>query len=130
MADPSMRVRTGTYERDAWRCVACGKRQQITYQHRHTEGMGGSAAEPEFSHGIVLCLRCNTEVEASLQAQGYMFGWKVRHHVNPLLVPVFYAFERSWFVLYDDAPRRAPVTARRARELMDAAYQSGGPGAA
>jgi hypothetical protein len=121
-ADPTPEVREGTYARDGRRCVSCGRRDQLSYQHRQSVGMGGSKIRPGYADGVTACMDCNPRFEHDLQTAALRFGWKVpRWVVSAGRVPVFDTVERQWYAL-DTVGGREPVTEHRALQLMHAVY--------
>lgn len=122
MSAPTPAVRAVTYERDGERCVSCGTRHGLEYQHRQAVGMGGSTRKPLLAEGITSCTTCNPAYEGHLQAAALRFGWKVPRWVEtPGMVPVWYPLERTWFLLAKTGSRTA-LTPARAMELMDEIY--------
>lgn len=106
MADPTPVVRAVTYERDGERCVSCGARAGLQYQHRQAVGMGGSKRRPRLDEGLTSCASCNPAYESSLQESALRFGWKVKKWVKDCaLVPVYYPLERAWFRLAAEGGR-------------------------
>jgi hypothetical protein len=122
MAKPTLAVRLETYDRDGHRCVSCGRRDQLEYQHRRVEGMGGRLDAPAIVDGLTTCPVCNRGYEGVLQASALRYGWKVRSWViDRGLVPVFYPMERRWFRLLDDGAR-VGITFEHAMEMMHDVY--------
>lgn len=125
MSAPTPVTRAVTYERDGHRCVSCGAMVYLEYQHRAVEGHGGRKAHPRLDEGVTTCAKCNPLYEGSLQTRALLFGWKIRTWVRDqgiaYRVPVFYAFERSWFLL-DAEGNRFPISRSRARALMHEVY--------
>jgi hypothetical protein len=100
MTAPTSAVRLETYDRDLWRCVSCGERGTLQFQHRRATGMGGSKIAPTVQDGLTSCPTCNPAYEHRLQTAALWHGWKVRSWVKqPELVPVFYMPEMSWWRL-------------------------------
>ncbi|MGH1563075.1 HNH endonuclease [Mumia sp. DW29H23] len=83
-------VRQDVYDRDAHRCVRCGKGGQLTIQHRIGRGMGGTR-DPKVAAVSNLLALCGSGTTGC-------HGW-VEHH--PIL-----ADAHGW-----SAPRRATTTA-------------------
>lgn len=122
MSIPTPVVRAVTYERDGHRCVSCGVRTSLQYQHRRAVGMGGSKIPPKLADGVTTCGLCNPAYEAGLQQSALRFGWKVKAWVkHPELVPVYFLLERTWCELTTDG-RRLRVSQVRAMEMMTAVY--------
>lgn len=112
MSAPTQKVRDLTYARDLYACVACGRRQTLTHQHRQASGMGGRIRRPSVTESLTLCADCNTRCESDRQQEALTNGWKVRRWVrDPALVPVFYTTESTWYVLLPTGTRRAITTA-------------------
>lgn len=107
MTAPTQKVRLIVYRRDSDRCVACGSVVWLEFQHRQAVGMGGSKVKPNPADGIVLCTLCNAACEADMQTRALLCGWKVKRFTPaPVgLVPVWYPFERAWFLLNVDGSR-------------------------
>ncbi len=103
MSRPSPVVWAVVKERDEQRCVTCGRRSGLQFQHRNAVGMGGSKRKPMHAEGVTSCWLCNPEYEHTLQTVALVYGWKVkgvkRAVEHPELVPVFYALEGTWFEL-------------------------------
>ncbi|NQX36284.1 hypothetical protein HQQ85_15950 [Herbiconiux sp. VKM Ac-2851] len=100
MTAPTQAVRLQTYGRDLSRCVSCGRRDGLEFQHRRRTGMGGSKLPVQIADGLASCLTCNPAYEHALQTRALFSGWKVRSWVKqPELVPVFYVPEMSWWRL-------------------------------
>jgi hypothetical protein len=100
MAKPTLAVRLDTYDRDGERCVSCGTRTDLQYQHRRAEGMGGREKAPAICDGLTSCTLCNPGYEGPLQRVALRYGWKTRSWVSDRSrVPVWYPLERSWFRL-------------------------------
>lgn len=125
MSAPTPVVRAVTYERDGHRCVSCASLRFLEYQHRAVEGQGGRKAAPKLDEGVTSCALCNPRYEHDLQRKALLMGWKVRSWVRDrgiaYRVPVFYVFERAWFLL-DAEGNRFPISRARARALMDEVY--------
>ncbi len=125
MSAPTPLVRRDTYKRDLHRCVSCGIASHLQYQHRAADGMGGRLARPLLDEGCTSCATCNPRYESSLQTLALRYGWKVRRWVVDrgiaYRVPVFVAWERTWYLLSRDGGRMA-ISVARARALMDEVY--------
>lgn len=122
MSAPSSFVRGSTYKRDGNRCVSCGTRENLEYQHRRAEGMGGRAGEPGMVDGVTCCTLCNRGYESNLQRIALRWGWKVRSWVSDRgRVPVYYVLERTWYRLLPDGARER-LTWHEAMEMMSAVY--------
>lgn len=106
MAEVSERTRQIVYERDAHRCVRCGRSWCLTVQHVRARGMGGTR-EPWVNlpgNLITLCWPpdgsgCHPWVEAHPEAaeEG---GWS-RPRSAPLGLGVRYS-DGTWRTLDDD----------------------------
>lgn len=124
MSEPTPVVRAVVYERDGEQCVSCGARDGLQFQHRRAEGMGGRDARPTHEEGLTTCGMCNPRYEGDLQRKALLLGWKVRTWVadqeRAHEVPVYYAYERSWWRL--EGPRRVRISRARAMEMMSAVY--------
>lgn len=124
MSAPAPVVWAVVKERDGQRCVSCGARSRLQFQHRRTEGMGGRLAAPKLEEGLTSCWECNPAYEGHLQRVALRFGWKVRGWVIDQGrggdVPVFYRVEQSWFRL--EAGARLPISEARAVEMMRDVY--------
>lgn len=84
--------------------------------------MGGSKVRPRFPGGLTTCASCNPKYEAEWQMRALLFGWKVRRWIpDAARVPVWYAPERSWFLLHDGGTRML-IGEARAAALMREAY--------
>lgn len=122
MSAPTPVVRAVTYERDGERCVSCGARRGLQYQHRQAVGMGGSKRRPGYADGVTSCAVCNPEYEGRLQREALLYGWKVARWVSdPSVVPVFYRIERAWFRLTTTGSR-VRITEMVAVGMMRDAY--------
>lgn len=67
---PSRQVRAWTYLRDGFRCLSCGARDGLSWQHREASGSGGrgvKAPELTTADGVTLCLLCNEGCEGAGQ---------------------------------------------------------------
>lgn len=97
------------YERDGWRCAACGHAWDLTIQHRVSKGMGGSKRLDDPSNLLTLCQRCNVRLEADAEfaRAGRAAGWKLYRNrsVDPALEPCWFPLERRWFLLHPDGTR-------------------------
>lgn len=115
MADPTEKVRRGTYERDGERCVSCGTAWGLTFQHRRAVGQGGSKVRPDFADGCAACASCNERFEHDLQGKALRLGWKVPRWVkDPSRVPLFHVSTQRWYRLVPGAGRRVIITAEEA----------------
>lgn len=120
MSAPTLQVRKTVYQRDHEACVSCNRRDSLTFQHRAAVGMGGSRIKPPPPAGIALCLLCNQACEAELQSRALAYGWKIRRHMDPHRVPVYYPHEFGWFLLTGGT--RQSISSEIAVELMCAAH--------
>lgn len=125
MSAPTPVVRAVTYERDGHRCVSCGARIFLEWQHRLAVGMGGSKLRPRYEEGVTSCAICNPAYESTLQIMALLNGWKVKKVKaaieHPEDVPVFYWAEQAWFQLTDRGTR-VRISEAVARQLMDDIY--------
>lgn len=118
MSEPTKAVREGTYARDNYQCVSCGRRDLLSYQHRAAVGMGGSKIKPTFEMGVTACAFCNEKYESSLQRPALRFGWKIRKFIEHQgLIPVFYVPEQQWFRL-TRLGTREPIPGVEALQMM------------
>jgi hypothetical protein len=121
MSAPSSAVRAAVYRRDKFRCAACPSDYPLSFQHRQATGMGGDPEPPTIVQGLTLCVTCNWRCENDRQTQALLYGHKVRRWVrDPADVPVFYANERLWYRLEDEA--RIFITPTIALDLMLEVY--------
>lgn len=126
MADPTPIVRAVTYERDGERCLSCGARRGLQYQHRDAVGMGGSKIRPLLEEGVTSCEVCNPAYEGALQMVALKYGWKVRGWVKKRfgtlsVVPVYYVLERTWFRLTREG-KRERLSQAEAMGMMHKVY--------
>ncbi len=120
MAAPTAECRRFVYVRDGRQCVICGA-LELTFQHRRAVGMGGSRDLPPPVDGLALCIICNQRVEADLQGEALLNGWKVPRSVkDPSRVPVYYPREFAWYRL--EGIRRVKITSAIAMEMGCAVY--------
>lgn len=97
MSAPTPAVRRDMYERDGDQCVATGRRDNLTHQHRRATGMGGSKVRPSITDSLTLTKEINDRCERDLQTMALAYGWKVRRWVkDPADVPVFYPCRFGW----------------------------------
>lgn len=90
------------FERDGQRCLACGH-HPATMQHRKAKGMGGLGDKHESlscADGLLLCMTCNREAEASMQRDALRFGWKVPRNTEvPLeIIPYYDRITGNWWL--------------------------------
>lgn len=103
----SKATRQAVYERDGWRCAACGSAWDLTIQHRVSKGMGGSKTLDRLPNLLTLCNLCNTrlEADADFAASGRERGWKVKRNrpgETPETSPVVYGWcPGQWYLLSD-----------------------------
>lgn len=122
MTGPSTYVRGATVKRDGGRCVSCGARVNLEYQHRRAEGMGGRAEAPSMVDGVTCCTLCNIGYEGAGQRVALRWGWKVRSWVTDRgRVPVYYILERTWYRLLPDGGRER-LSWHEAMEMMTDVY--------
>lgn len=102
------KIRQSIFERDAFRCVACGS-TALTIQHRISRGMGGSKRLDDPSNLLTLCQRCNVrlETDAEFARAGRAAGWKLHRNrsVDPALEPCWFPLLGGWFLLHPDGTR-------------------------
>jgi len=122
MSAPTPAVRKATVTRDQFRCVLCGATTALEWNHRAAVGMGGSKHRPGAVEGVMLCTRCNTDIEsvADLMKLALSYGVKIRKWADPVKVPVFYPHEHQWFRL--EGLDRHPITAVVALDMMHDVY--------
>lgn len=126
MTPPSKSVRGLTYLRDGHRCLACGSRDALTWQHRAASGMGGRGVKAPAltpADGCTLCVLCNASCEAEGQTLALSMGWKIRRNRGAMpasAIPVFDVNERRWFTI-DVEGGREICNAITALELLDLA---------
>ncbi len=110
MSRPTRGVWADVKQRDGFRCIVCGRRDGLQFQHRLTVGMGGTKVKPRREEGLTACGICNEAFEGRLQTLALVCGWKVkrvkRAIEHPEDVPVMYPLDNSWFVLTDRGTRR------------------------
>lgn len=112
--------------RDGHRCLSCGTRDVLTWQHREASGNGGrgkKAPALTTADGCTLCFWCNGSAEAEGQERALALGYKIRRNrgdVKASNIPVFDISDRKWYLLDEVGGRKvcAPITAL---ELLDAA---------
>lgn len=122
MSAPTPVVWAVVKERDEQRCVSCGARVGLQFQHRQATGMGGTKRKPLYHEGITSCAVCNDHYENVLQREALARGWKVARWVkHPEDVPVFYMMERTWWVL-STRGTRLRVSAAEAIAMMQRVY--------
>lgn len=115
-------VRLNVYDRDEFRCVACGRGQALTVQHRQALGHGGSKIPRTELDLVTACAPCNAGFEAGGQTLALLSGWKVPRWVEvPERVPVWFAWRRAWFRLMADSAL-AYTTPRDAEARMRDVY--------
>jgi hypothetical protein len=125
MTAPSKKVRGQTYLRDGFRCVSCGSRDALTWQHREASGMGGRgdrAPELTTADGLTLCYLCNQACEAEGQQRALALGWKLRRNRGGILasqIPYYDRNERAWF-LPGGGSSRLPCHPMLAAEILEA----------
>jgi hypothetical protein len=123
---PSREVRGHTYLRDGFRCLSCGARDGLTWQHREASGHGGrgrKAPALTTADGLTLCMLCNQACEAEGQERALALGWKLRRFrggIPAAEIPFYDRNERAWFLPGRDATRREILPAIAA-EILEAA---------
>jgi len=123
MAKPTALVRADTYRRDHYRCVTCGRFDDLEWQHRTAEGMGGSKLIVTTADGVTSCAICNPRYEDSMQTRALAMGWKLRRNRGGLpasAVPYYSTWERKWFLPLERFERE-PIIEATALELIFAA---------
>lgn len=126
MTAPSKRVRGLVYLRDGHRCVACGSRGPLSFQHRAATGMGGGGKKAPpltTADGLCMCLPCNQAAEAHEQDRALTLGHKLRRNrggIPASEIPYFDFTTRSYY-LPDDHGNRTPILWAVALELLDVA---------
>lgn len=126
MTAPTQKVRGLTYLRDGHKCLACGSRDALSWQHRESSGHGGRGSKAPAlttADGCTLCIICNQSAEADGQSLALAMGWKIRRNRGGILarhIPMFDVNQRLWFLADDYGGRELcnPVTAL---ELLSAA---------
>ena len=117
MAKPTLSIRLDTYDRDGERCVSCGARTGLEYQHRRAEGMGGREEAPAICDGLTSCWKRNPLYERNLQPVALAKGWKTRSWVTDRTrVPVYYAVELAWFRLLRKVNEAGELRVRISRD--------------
>lgn len=58
-------IRQAVYERDAYRCVACGSWKSLSIDHIYPESLGGSTTLDNLQ---TMCLACNCSKGARVEA--------------------------------------------------------------
>ena len=98
--------REAVYERDQYRCAACGNPSTLEIQHRINRGMGGNPSGNlnRLSNLLTLCHQCNSQLEADADFadKGRAHGWKLQRWQVPTWWPVFYAWADEWRRLDDN----------------------------
>lgn len=106
MTNVSRMDRELVYERDQYRCAACGGVSPLTIQHRANRGMGGnpSGSKNSLANLLTMCAFCNQLLEQSgkFALEGVEHGWKIRSWDAPQEIPVFYAWAQEWRRLSDN----------------------------
>ena len=122
MSAPTPVVRQYTLVRDTSRCALCGALSPLEWNHRAAVGMGGSKHRPGVAEGVILCNRCNTDIEsdADLMKTALANGIKIRKWADPNRVPIYYQQEWRWYRL--EGIERVEVTAMVALDMMHAVY--------
>ncbi len=129
MTKPTALVRADTYRRDHYRCVSCGTFDNLQWQHRTAEGMGGSKLVVTTADGVTSCMVCNPRYESDMQSLAYSMGWKLKRHRGGLpssAVPFFVVWEHQWFLPLDRFDRLAIPEA----EALELIFAAGGRNAA
>lgn len=126
MSAPSKVVRGQTLLRDGFRCLKCGRRDTLEWQHREASGQGGrgpKAPVPISADGVILCTVHNAEAESSGQDQALALGWKIRRNRGAMLaaeIPFFDCNDRTWY-LPGVGSSRSPIHFALALDLLDVA---------
>lgn len=122
MSAPTPKVRRDMYERDHEQCAMCGRRDELSHQHRQAVGMGGSKIRPSIVESLTLCMDCNGRCERDLQTKALAYGVKVRKWVKDAgLVPVLYPFIWGWARLTPGG-EAIPIHADEAAQMMRDVY--------
>lgn len=102
--DVSTTARRATYQRDGQSCAACGRRTQLTIQHRRNRQMGGSRERNNPANLLTLCHFHNDALESDPEfaTLGRARGWKLEEGDDPTTSPVFYSWAGQWRMLDDD----------------------------
>lgn len=105
----SMATRLAIWEREGWRCAACGRTLYLTdfysLQHRRARGMGGTrrADTAAVTNGLLVCGSatsrggCHLAIEAH-PAWALSKGYRVGQTRDPATVPV-YIHHAGWVYL-------------------------------
>lgn len=115
-------VWAATKDRDVDQCVATGRTDALTQQHRRAVGMGGSKIRPMITDLLTLTAEINDRCERDLQTMALAYGWKVRRWVkDPAAVPVFYPCRFGWARLTIGG-EALPIHADEAAQMMRDVY--------
>lgn len=103
MTAPSTKVREATYKRDGYRCVSCGRRDGLQWNHRESSGAGGRGSKAPVltpADGITSCWECNPAYEGRLQSKALANGWKIRRNrvMASHEIPFYDAVIGGWFL--------------------------------
>jgi hypothetical protein len=126
MTAPTQKIRTATYIRDRFTCVACGAQEPLSWQHRESSGHGGrgrKAPPLTTADGVTLCLLCNQAAEADMQGLALQSGWKLRRNrgsIQSHQIPFWNRNTNLW-ALPDMDGGLQPINTALALELIDAA---------
>lgn len=96
----TVKARKTVYERDGFKCCACGSVFELTLQHRKNKGMGGSKLLDGVENLLTMCHGCNTALESDARyaETGRRNGWKLTTG-EPFDKPVYFAWAREWRVI-------------------------------
>lgn len=95
-------------DRDGGHCLHCGTTETLVPQHRINRGSGGPHVP---SNIITFCAHYNGLIESIGPSADIAraMGWKLRSFMvlDLLVMPVYDAFDQSWFYLDNDYHRTA-----------------------
>ena len=98
--------REAVFERDHYKCAACGDPSNLVVHHRANRGMGGdpTGRQNRLSNLLTVCSWCNGAFESlpTVAETARDRGHKLRSWDVPTLVPVFYSWAGEWRELDDD----------------------------
>lgn len=98
------------FERDSFKCAACGAGSSLSIQHRINRGTGGDPKgyRNVLSNLMALCSFCNGALEAdgSFRATGIRQGWKCQSWDDPERVAVYFIWAREWRLLSNNGSFR------------------------
>jgi hypothetical protein len=123
---PTREVRGQTMLRDGFRCLACGSRENLQWQHREASGHGGRGKKAPplvCADGVILCEVDNNAAEADGQDRALALGWKIRRNRGGIAsseIPFFDTNDRTWYLPGEGAARSA-IHFALALDLLDIA---------